>query len=433
MDEHRLRDALEACLSEADFPPERQQAVFNAVRKDENRVKRKISAALVFVIVLLLAAGGAAIAAGLGVFGQAVNDAMNEQSATRLENLEEAAAIIDDTQEAQAPDRSDTSARTQTVREEMLANLYGRRFSLTLNQSYCDGNKLSYSYTLTTNTPLIWYEGEGEPTGFDSWDMQEAGSYADYYTQYREEDQLRHIAFFEEHPVGYIGRETMGIGDGADLDGEPLTILESGETMIDEYTIQGFQEVEMPEGFTPDGDIEIELSILYGASLYYQDEENVYWAHVAVPENRGFLRLSFTVPLNGQTETYIGTVTTSAYSARATVRISDVDISGEVVFDAPGGAASFESRESPAMREESSVMPADIYDYTLLAGGVEYPNLDGAFGVNEEGKWAIQIRYDLPQHTKGMVLRPNGSGLARADGEREKEDILLHRERETGA
>ena len=51
MDEHRLRDALEACLSEADFPPERQQAVFNAVRKDENRVKRKISAALVLSLI----------------------------------------------------------------------------------------------------------------------------------------------------------------------------------------------------------------------------------------------------------------------------------------------------------------------------------------------------------------------------------------------
>lgn len=46
----------------------------------------------------------------------------------------------------------------------------------------------------------------------------------------------------------------------------------------------------MPEGFTPDGDIEIELSILYGVSVYYQNENNVYWAHVATPENRGIFR-----------------------------------------------------------------------------------------------------------------------------------------------
>ena len=92
-----------------------------------------------------------------------------------------------------------------------------------------------------------------------------------------------------------------------------------------------------------------------------------------------------------------------------------------------GWAAAFEAGDNPAIKADSSAMPAYIYDYALLAGGAEYPNLDGAFGVNEEGKWAIQIRYDLPQHTKGMVLRPNGSGLARADGEREKEDILLAR------
>ena len=170
MDERKLGDALKACLSEADFPPERRQAVLRAIRKDENAVKRRISVALVAAIVMLLALGGAAIAAGLGVFGQAVNDQQNEQSAVRLEKLEDASVTGNDTQSAQAPSAPDISAQPQTVRDAMLANLYGRRFSLTLNQSYFDGNKLYYAYTLTTNAPLAWYQGEGMPTGFDSWD-----------------------------------------------------------------------------------------------------------------------------------------------------------------------------------------------------------------------------------------------------------------------
>ena len=425
MDERKLGDALKACLSEADFPPERRQAVLRAIRKDENAVKRRISVALVAAIVMLLALGGAAIAAGLGVFGQAVNDQQNEQSAVRLEKLEDASVTGNDTQSAQAPSAPDISAQPQTVRDAMLANLYGRRFSLTLNQSYFDGNKLYYAYTLTTNAPLAWYQGEGMPTGFDSWDMQEEGRYVGHYTNADEDAQRRYVTFFAGHPVGYIGRESMCVGDGADMDGEPLTILDSGETVIDSYTIQGFQEVEMPEGFVPDGDIEIELSILYGASVYCQDEENVYWAHVATPENRSILRLPFTVTLNGRTETRTGAVTTSAYSAAATVRISDVDVSGEVVFDAPEWAAAF-------MAGADGGHPMDlpyIGSYMLVADGVEYRNLDGAYGVNADGQFFVRIRYDLPESCSSMTLRPTGSGIAYTGEtrQRESEDIVLMR------
>lgn len=196
---------------------------------------------LVTAIVLALILGGAAIAAGLGVFGQYGNEAMNGQSAARLERLENVSAAGNDTQAAQAPDTPDALRQPQTVREEILASLYGRRFNLTMNQSYCDGRKLYYAYTLTTNAPLAWYEGEGVPTGFDGWDMQEEGKYVEHYIQSDEEVQRRYTAFFAGHPVGYIGRESMCVGDGATMDGRTLTILDSGETVIDNHTIQGYQ------------------------------------------------------------------------------------------------------------------------------------------------------------------------------------------------
>ena len=84
MDERRLRDALKTCLREADFPPERRQAVLRAIRKDETIMKRKLSLALVCAIMLMLALCGAAIAAGLGVFGRSAGVAQNEQSSVRL-------------------------------------------------------------------------------------------------------------------------------------------------------------------------------------------------------------------------------------------------------------------------------------------------------------------------------------------------------------
>ena len=410
MDERKLKDALRACLTGADFPPERRQAVLRAVRGRNEVVKRKLSVAMAFAIVMMLVLCGAAIAAGLGVFGQAANDAGNRQSAARLDRLEDAAAAVNDTQAAQAP--SAAPAQPRTVRDTMLTSLYGRRFSLTLNQSYCDGRKLYYAYTLTTNAPLAWYEGEGMPTGFDSWDMQAQGRYAQHYTNGDEDTQARYVSFFDAHPLGYIGKESMCVGDGAAMNGEPLIILDSGETIVDACTIQGYQEVELPEGFTPEGDLSIELTILCGASVYCQDESSVYWAHVATPENRGILRLPFTVPLNGQTETLSGTVVTGAYSAAATVRVSDVDISGEVIWDAPARAA--------------ADMP--LCDYTLVADGVEYRNLDGACGVNADGQCFLRVRYDLPGSTGSLTLRPTDSGIAGTeDAPTEHEEIVLVR------
>lgn len=410
---------MRACLSGADFPPERQQAVLRAIRKDEKVVKRKLSVALVCAIVMMLALCGAAIAAGLGVFGQSASDAQNAQSAARLERLEDVAADVRDTQAAQGP--SDTSAQPQTVRDAMLASLCGRRFNLTLNQSYFDGRKLYYTYTLTTNAPLTWFEGEGMPDGFDGWDMQEEGKYAEHYMSSDEDVQRQYVSFFAAHPVGYIGRESMCVGDGADLNGEPLTILDSGETVVDDHTIQGFQEVEMPEGFTPEGDIAIELTVLYGASVYYQDEDSVYWAHVAPPENRGILHLPFTVTLNGQTEALTGAVATSAYSAAATVYVSDVDISGEVVFDAPEWAAAFAADTDGA---QPMTMPY-INSYTLVADGASYPNLDGAYGVNADGQFFVRVRYDLPESTGSLSLRPVGSGVAYAEETQQHENEVI--------
>ena len=220
----------------------------------------------------------------------------------------------------------------------------------------------------------------------------------------------------------------MGVGDGAAMYGKPLMILDSGSEMVNEYTIQGYQEVEMPDGFEPTDEIEIEMSILYGMSVYCQDENNVYFSHLMTPENRGIFRLPFKVNLNGQTEAYAGSVTTGAYSAQATIRVSDVDISGEVVFDAPEWAAAF---EASADGKHEMEMPY-INDYKLVADGVELQNHDGAYGVNADGQFFVKVRYDLPESMNSMVLVPTGSGIdykaqiaAGETPKHENEDIVL--------
>ena len=427
VDEQKLRNALKACLPQSEFPPERRQAVLRAIRKEEPIVKRKISTALVFAIVMTLIVGGAALAANLGVFGQSVNNDDNEQSVGRLEKLEDVSATYNDTQAVTAPSQSATEA-PKTTRDELMASLYNRRFNLTLNQAYYDGYKLYYSYTLTSDCKTGFITGDGMPTGFEKWDDTQEGKFVGHYSLYDDNMNQEVVTYFSAHPKGYIAFESMGVGDGAAMNGKPLMILDSGSEMVNEYTIQGYQEVEMPDGFEPTDEIEIEMSILYGMSVYCQDENNVYFSHLMTPENRGIFRLPFKVNLNGQTEAYTGSVTTGAYSAQATIRVSDVDISGEVVFDAPEWAEVFEAGTDSKREMEL----AYINSYTLVADGVELQNRDGAFGVNKDGKFFVWIRYDLPESMNSLVLVPNGSGIDYkakiAAGEtptHENEDIVL--------
>ena len=104
MDEKELEHMLEKGLSDFDFSLERRQAVLQTIRKKENPVvKRKASAVLVLAVALSLLIGGAALAATLGIFGHAAESGKNEQSVNRLQKLETASEIYNDTQAANVP------------------------------------------------------------------------------------------------------------------------------------------------------------------------------------------------------------------------------------------------------------------------------------------------------------------------------------------
>lgn len=428
MNEKELESTLEIGLSDFEFSSERRQAVFRAIHKTEKGMKRKTSAAFVLAVVLSLLVVSATLAVSLGVFGQAANRSENELSSGRLQKLEIVSETYGDTQTAKAPEPILTET-LQTEYEALMASLYDCRFSLSLNQAYFDGYKLYYAYTLTCNGANDFITGEGMPSGFAQWDSVKAGRYASR-TAYDADDPLMQqvAAYFAAHPLGYIAYISMRVGDGADMDGQPLTILDSDSQLIDNRTIQGFQEVQIPDGFELANTLSIELPVSYGIHVWAQDEQNLYDANLKVPEDRGFLRLPFTVKLSNQAETYTGSVETGAYRAQATVRVSDVDINGEVVFDAPEWAAAFEADDGG---KHLTNLPY-IHTYTLIADGVEYSNIDGGFGVNKNGQFFIRIRYDLPESRNSLTLVPIGTGIdfsakpAQSEKpERENEEIIL--------
>lgn len=162
MDEKELEHMLEKGLSDFDFSLERRQAVLQTIRKKENPVvKRKASAVLVLAVVLSLLIGGAALAATLGIFGHAAESGKNEQSVNRLQKLETASEIYNDTQAANAPAPAATEAPKNTY-DALIAALYNSRFELTLNQAYYDGYKLYYAYTLTRDGQFYLWRGHAD-------------------------------------------------------------------------------------------------------------------------------------------------------------------------------------------------------------------------------------------------------------------------------
>ena len=129
--------------------------------------------------------------------------------------------------------------------------------------------------------------------------------------------------------------------------------------------------------------IEFVLTVNTNDTVYAQDESGVY---EAVLMNRAaMIQVPVSVPMTGKVQTLRGEGTADGYAAQAALTVSDVDISGEVRIDAP-----------------KDYVPEG---YTLLADGVEYPNIDEWMEYDGQTH-IIHLRFDLPKTTGGLTLMP---------------------------
>lgn len=136
-----------------------------------------------------------------------------------------------------------------------------------------------------------------------------------------------------------------------------------------EDTIRGFQEVEIPEEVELGDTIEFTINVIDRIGVYYQSERGFERAIVQTPENRGFTEVPFTVKVNTDAELHAGSITTDDYSAQATLFISDVDVYGQVSYDAPEWVKAWEEYDRKVMNDEQVEMPQVITEYKLIADG----------------------------------------------------------------
>ena len=362
-------------------------------------MKKRITLTLVFAVVGLL--GSIAVAAGLGVFGTFTNHEMSEMSAIRLSMLDSVSSEVGTTVTLTAPGETTDNMEPANEAETMIAGQAGREFSLTVDQAYCDGTKLYYSYTIKTEA-LQKVFGEGKPVGIDDWEIvHKEKRFAEVWNRLDDEETAEITAWLDSHDSSYVIIENVGLGDGVALDGKPLNIYDSDSKWTDENTLTGYQEVRLPGDYEPGDKLTVQMSILYGVTVFYQDATGVYYNSFAQSENRGILRAEVTLPVNGHTTAVTGTMTTDSYTAEAQLFISDVDIYGTVTFTGV--------QSGSATQEQSDMPDGLVTSYRLIAGDEELRNLDGGFSDVVDGTYTVDVRYDLPSNTDNLILHPTGA------------------------
>ena len=378
-----IRREFDEAFSDLNDKPSLHNEIMKKI-EGERVVKRKISMTLVFAIVMMLALGGMAVAAGLGLFGQLRVQKVDEMSYERLGLLEDAAAVMGETRSVVVPVREE-AAKPETVHDQVLLSQQGREYELTVNQVYCDGRKLYYSYTLKTMGERVSLY-DGEATGFERWNEAYKGErFADAFDLYLGEEENQRVAdWLDSHQSGYAVRHNAFVGDGADLpDGTYMNPIDSGNEQVDANTMTAYYEVALPEGYVPVETVEFVLTVMTSDTVYAQDESGAY--STTVFDRANSVEVKVTAPVMGSTSVLLGEGTADGYVAKAELHVSDVDLSGSVRIEAPEDYAP--------------------EGYKLIADGVEYWNIDEWTTYDGECH-VINMRFDLPASMSEVTLMP---------------------------
>lgn len=416
----KIKRSLDARLSGIREGAGTAWKVLAEAQKKEKPMKKKMTFALAFALALLLA--GVALAAGLDVFGLFKKD---EVRGGQLSRLSEQARTY--AQTTHIPARDAPAEAPQDDYQRLIALQQAREIGFTLEQAYADDQTLSFSYTLRGAGIKASYH-EGMPSGDFTWDSEEKDRWTDTHMISGEASSLNQkIGEHLNRPGShYLVMESASLGDGASLtDGTNLPIQDSQVKTLEDGTRQGYMTCRIPDGVSADKPLEVELVIIYGATVVYQDESGYKTDFVANPADKGIKRLHFTIARNGKTVSLSGELTHQAetaegsYTARAQVFLSPVNATGTVTIK--GSQAWVDSWHKASAMMDGAADTADrIYDYVLYAGDREYPNHGGGISVQDSGDIVIALDFDAPQPGQPLRLRP----LYREGGAPE-EDIAL--------
>ncbi len=370
IDPRAVRSALDDCLSGLENVPSRRTDILMHARGDM-KVKKKLSVGFVLAIVLTVLMAGAAVAAGLGLFGELT--AQDEDA--RLGDLDAASTKVD---------------VTITTPEGQI---------LTIDQAYYDGTRVFLSYRQTgawTRAEL----GEGQPEGVVNWEKKEPGVIFGKKRFFDGTEGQRMTKWLDGSAPRWALYRNRSVHDGMELaDGTYLEIIGGTSYEMEDGSIIGWKECTVPEEAAKD-EITVCIGVYGGETLYYQTHDALYTARIVDVKTTWH---PFTLKKSADPLRLTGTAKGSDWSAVADVRLSPIDLRGSIRVACPESwTAWWQSgeRTDPALDE--------VTQWLLYRNGepVEGYDLDGSSGGWTAGEMTYGICWRTGGATDGFTLVP---------------------------
>ncbi len=375
-----VRAAIDDCLSGAGALPSVRANVLNELR-GEVKVKKKFSVGVLVTALLTLMMMGAAVAAGLGLFGQMAGS--NPDADSRLMELDTVSTCI-----------NRVFSLTEDTEPPVL---------LTVEQAYYDGTRVFISYTLTGPISKVQtYSGTPDAAEWD--DVREDTVLAEMWGS--EDPAVQAMFEYLDGTEPRWGRSAgYGVHDGLQLeDGTYLEIIGGDYRLLEDGSIVGWKECEVPAGAAAD-ELNVQIGTFLRDTVYYQDGRTLRIDYRTNMRETNAWH-TFTVTRAGQSQTLTGSVDAGEWSAVANMTLSAVDIKGEIVIKAPQTWLDFWLDW-----EYSGETPDYIHDWYVYEDGVKLDghNLNGRVGSGGEGELVYYLCYQHVNPASEIVLVPRFS------------------------
>ena len=364
----RIRAAINDCTKGIDAAPSLQYQIARKA-KGEERVVKKISASAILVITLVVVSMTAALAAGLGLFGEL---AQNPRGDSRLSEVDKVADPIG----------------LEWTTEDGI--------TIRIEQAYYEGNRVFISYRMSGDWTLTVLH-EGAPDGEINWDWVEENMIVAQIMISDEPERQKAYLQLDGHDRRWIECTDKGLQDGLSLaDGTYLDIIGGDNIVQEDGSVIGWKECEIPEDC-------LQKTLTFKAMLYrnhsimYQDG-TTYRQSSEKGENTIF---EFTLTQNNDLTRLKGSGNGPNYTAVAELISGHIDLRGRITVTCPNAWIQvYKTWENPDHIDM-------IEDWYLYFNGemISENGLQGV-GVNGENQLMFEVMFDAMDDLTGITLVP---------------------------
>ena len=363
-----IRAAIDDCTQGIDNAPSLQYQIARKAKGEEPVVK-KISTSAILVIALVIISMTAALAAGLGLFGEL---AQNPRGDSRLSEVDKVADPIE---------REWTTEDGITIRIE---------------QAYYEGNRVFISYRMSgdwTSTVLH----EGTPDGEITWDWVEENMIVAQTMVSDEPVRQQAILKLDGQSQRWIDSTEKGLHDGLSLaDGTYLDIIGGDNIIQDDGSVIGWKECEIPEDCLEET-LTFQARLYRNHSIMYQDG-TTYRQSTEKGENTTF---EFTLSQNTDLTRLKGSGSGSNYTAVAELTAGHIDLRGTITVTCPDTWIQvWNTWENPDHIDMIEDWYLYFNDEVISENGLQ------GVGLSGENQLVFEVMFDAMNDLTGITLVP---------------------------